>query len=604
MSLFSKKLAKNIIDWERDLVKFCVESNIEYLKCNFHIVNVNTKFKTDDYEVSKKYFKDLYNTESNIIYQIFDVEITLCDFDFSKCRIEFNDNFLEATLIFDPGFLLDSNEEYVTQLKNYIISNLISKGIIITNIEILRATIKKIIHNFELPFMLLEESRHTILKSKVSYMDKGFHNMLERKWCLSNKKCEPMGSMYAVNTEDLIAVFLKEASFHGGRDLRGEYIENATNLIPAKIAKKDDKKDEFSIPPEAQNGVQKNEEGNIIKYEATTNGFVDFKNGKIKLTEIATFEQIDRHTGCLLGGVEKMSEVDVECYDNSKDAIQSGLTIEAEILNITGNIGENTIIRAKRLSIKGQTHQTSKIYAEEAFINIHKGYLEAKEVNIEFLEAGRVIASDANILECRGGKIVSNSIVISKLYSHSTIEFSESLHLKLVDGGDNQIIMDMNSNMKYKPKLLAYIEKDNNLRNITKSRNAYFKDLVQKLNKIKPVIQNLKPIIDKSKKNGTPLDPEVKKIAGVYAGILKQIKSYKDILEQIQKERVENVKNINEIEKLINEAKITTEASWRDNNEIILIRNFPKDRKNITMQDSDMYDIMVKDYEPIAIEQE
>lgn len=601
MTFFTKKKVRGIREWARELTKFCNDSELSFNECNFHVTNIKTFLKKDEKEVQPNFFKEIYEQSNDEIYQIFDVEVIPKEYDFSKLNFVFSHRHLEATLILKEGFLIDSRESYLPQLLDYIIAFLIQKDIIIKNVEQIKLRLEKIItENFKPPCVILEEKRFTFLRAKANIKKQGFTNLLEEKWCKENNKSALPNALYAVSEGDHIGFYLKDAIPTSGRNLEGEFIDMKN--LHANTPKNDNKKPSndskefetgtfrYKAPPEAGNGIKKIEEGVVVKYEAEGHGIVEFAESGLRLIDIATFQQISR-TNSILGGVEKMAEIDVTCPDQSKDAVQNGAVIEAEVVNIKGTVGEKVVIRAKKLTINGQTHPSAILYAEEASINIHKGILHAHDVDIDKLEGGKVYGKEINVLDAQSAKIIGNRIVISKLHSNTDINFCEKLHLKAINGNENRISFDIFADYEHKEKLGAIIELDSLLGDDINARIAFCKALADKLHNLKPIIENLKPVIDRSKKEGFELDPETKKTLGLYVLLLKQVKEHKDLATALQQIRTQNKHNGEEIEKILFEARITTESSWKDNNQIILSRRFPPSTEKIFTQDSEMFEV-------------
>ena len=605
MTFFTKKKLKGVRDWVKEITQFCADSELSFNDCSFKVTQVNTMLKKDDRVLAQTFFKESYNQTNDEIYQTFDIEVTPKEYDFSKLNFTFSHRHLEATLILKESFFIDSRENYNEQLANYITAFLIQKEIIITNLEQIKMRVDKIIsENFKPPCTLTEEKRFIFLRSKADIKKQGFTNLLEEKWCKENCKNPLPNALYAVAENDPIGFFLKDSIPTSGRNLQGEFIDMRN--LHLNTPKADDKKSSqdskefesgtfrYKTPPEAGNGIKKIEEGQVVKYEASGHGIVEFAETGLRLIDIATFQQISR-TNSILGGLEKMAEIDVDCPDKSKDAVQNGAIIEAEVVNIKGTVGEKVVIKAKKLTINGQTHQSSTMYADEASINIHKGVLFAKEADIEKLEGGKVYGNSINVLDAQGAKIVGDSIVISKLHSNTRIKFCEKLHLKSINGNENQISFDIFANLEHRQQLSSIIQLDSLLKGNITSRIAFCKALVDKMKKLKPIIENLKPVIERSKKEGFELDPETKKTLGFYVLLLRQIKEQKDTATQLQKLRTENTQKGRAIEKMLGIANITTESSWKDSNQIILTRHFPPATDKIFTQDSEMFEVCIND---------
>lgn len=603
MTFFAKKKLKGVRDWVRELTQFCADSELSFNDCNFHVAHTHTMLKKDDKVLAPTFFKETYNQTSDEIYQTFDIEITPKEYDFSKLNFAFSYRHLDAVLILKEGFFVDDREQYKAQLADYITAFLIQKEIIITSLEQIKMRVDKIIsENFTPPCTIMEEKRFIFLRSKADIKKQGFTNLLEEKWCRENYKSPMPNALYAVAEGDPIGFFLKDSIPTSGRNLQGEFIDMKNlhlNTPKHEDGKGDSKEFEsgtfrYKAPPEAGNGIRKVEEGQVVKYEADGHGIVEFAETGLRLIDIGTFQQVGR-TNSILGGVEKMAEVDIDCPDKTKDAVQNGAIIEAEVVNIKGTVGEKVIIKAKKLTINGQTHQSAVMYADEASINIHKGILYAKEADIDKLESGKVYGGSINVLDAQGAKIVGDSIVVSNLHSNTHIKFCEKLHLKAINGNENQISFDIFANFENREKLSSIIHLDSLLKDDINARVAFCRALADKTQKLKPIIDNLKPVIDRSKKEGFELDAETKKTLGFYVLLLRQIKEQKDMATQLQKLRTENTQKGKMIEKMLGIAKLTTESSWKDSNQIILTRHFPPATNKIFPQDSEMFEVAIND---------
>ncbi|PAF44089.1 hypothetical protein [Helicobacter sp. 11S02629-2] len=592
MDFFSKKKL-SIINWEKDLSSFSKSTDINLQNCNIHISSIRTFF-TNDMPVPAGYFDSEYENSDKEIYQKYDVEITPKEYDFNALDVRIDRNNLVATLTLKEGLFIDNTEVYKMQFIDCVLAKLVEQNVILHNSKILKAVLVHILNDFSENIVLTKALSVEILKSKASYKTRGLINLLEEAWVKKNHTEIIENALYAANEGEEIAIFLKDDEIINGRNLTGEYI----NMQSIYERESKDKDISSISPPNIDENIDKEENDKKIIYKAKTKGIVDYQDN-LKIISIATFDTVSNKTGSILGGLEKGIEVDVECSDNSKDALQTNAIIEADVVNITGNVGENTIIKANNLNIKGQTHQSSIIYANEAFINIHKGTLYAKnEANVEYLELGRIYAQDANILQLNGGKVVAKRVVVSRLRNNCNIYFSEDVHLKLIDGVENKLEFNIMANIELKPHFLGILAKDTLLKEHIKSRVAYCKSLILKARKLKPVIETLKPLIAKSKAEATPLDSEVKKMLQYYAALLKQVHLQRDTAIKLQNDRIENATLATGLEGELLQAKITTESSWRDNNEIILHRFFPVEEKSsILLEDSDMLDIELdKDY--------
>lgn len=131
-----------------------------------------------------------------------------------------------------------------------------------------------------------------------------------------------------------------------------------------------------------------------IKYYSAYRGFLTFKDD---IYSIKFFDQNNK-----LNDLDEKSEIN---------------NIETS-LSIIDSVGP-TIINAKSIIIKEQTHLKSKIYAKNAYINIHKGYIKADTVYIENLENGVVVAKNVYVKNCIGSKIEADNIYIENIHSNN-----------------------------------------------------------------------------------------------------------------------------------------------------------------------------------------
>jgi DNA repair exonuclease SbcCD ATPase subunit len=82
------------------------------------------------------------------------------------------------------------------------------------------------------------------------------------------------------------------------------------------------------------------------------------------------------------------------------------------------------------------------VYAKNAQINIHKGYISGDEIHITRLEHGIVEANRVSISQVMGGKIIANEVVIEILASHANIQAAHKIEIKQLKGEENKLIID------------------------------------------------------------------------------------------------------------------------------------------------------------------
>lgn len=96
-------------------------------------------------------------------------------------------------------------------------------------------------------------------------------------------------------------------------------------------------------------------------------------------------------------GIDKNVKINIKLSSEIKDAVNSGVGIECEELNIIGNVASNTQLHAKIIKIEGATHSKAKIQSEQAYIKTHRGFVQGQSVNVDLLEGGTIKAKEVKI---------------------------------------------------------------------------------------------------------------------------------------------------------------------------------------------------------------
>jgi hypothetical protein len=246
-----------------------------------------------------------------------------------------------------------------------------------------------------------------------------------------NKKgIKPNASFIGVKEQELIIEYIKPKAGEAGRNCKGEYIEAKEAVVKHQPT--------FNIG----DGVEMVEDDDSIKYYAKKNGVVMFKDNLYDVVNDISFAMLDfRKTGSIKAGLDSGVKLTIEEKDPMKDAIGSGVSIEVTELNINGNLGRDTDIKAKKVKVEGQVHTSAQIWADESEIGRHKGLVEGGKVRIERLESGKVIADDVRIVDAMGGDIRAKRVNINNLHSHCTIHAVESIVINQIVGDNNKLII-------------------------------------------------------------------------------------------------------------------------------------------------------------------
>ena len=143
-------------------------------------------------------------------------------------------------------------------------------------------------------------------------------------------------------------------------------------------------------------------------------------------------KQINIKTGNVRGAKDANVKLEVKENNALKEAIADNMIVETTELIVRGNVGKSAKIVAKKLQINGQTHQKAKIYANNAFINVHKGYIEGKEITINRLEGGIVKGKKVKIKQAIGGKVIAYEVEFDIMGSHVEVYALKEIKIKKI----------------------------------------------------------------------------------------------------------------------------------------------------------------------------
>jgi cell fate (sporulation/competence/biofilm development) regulator YlbF (YheA/YmcA/DUF963 family) len=316
--------------------------------------------------------------------------------------------------------------------------------------------------------------------------------------------------------------------------------------------------------------ILKKEDDEKIKYVASQNGYVtEDSPGSFDIQENMEVDEISfKTTGSIETDMSAEVKINITEADVFKDAIGPGMSVETYELNIQGNVASGARIKAEKLTIGGQTHQTSTIEAKNAQITIHRGTVTAEVVNVDRLEGGKIIGDIINVKQAIGGEIIGKNIVIEELASNVSITASDTIEIKELKGTNNKFLIDPSMTKEF----------NENIEKITKE----IKELSLRLKQVPKVLEERKRVIDKTKstvkmvqekilelkKDGknppvTLLSKirEFQKSVNEYNGSLKKFKDDKLQLKNLRED-------LNQVQMKVFSAKIINHSPWQEYNEI------------------------------------
>lgn len=238
---------------------------------------------------------------------------------------------------------------------------------------------------------------------------------------------------YLVSTveNELLIEYVKPKLGEAGRNCRGEYLVPAEPIV--------EHAPDFSISDK----IEKIEADDKVEYRAKQSGYVTFEGNSYDInTEMEVSEISFKTTGSIESGLDADVAINVKEADVFKDAIGMGMDVEVNEINIDGNVGSSSKLRANKATIEGQVHQSAEVVADELKINIHKGMARGKNVHITRLEHGTVEGEVVTVAQAIGGKIFAKEVHIEILGSHVTITATEKIEVQQLKGSENNFIID------------------------------------------------------------------------------------------------------------------------------------------------------------------
>ncbi len=373
----------------------------------------------------------------------------------------------------------------------------------------------------------------------------------------NHKEDEKAAFIQAVSAGETIIEYRKPKQGRAGRNLRGEVIK----VAEAKTANH----------KEIQIGenIDKVEDEDGVKYIAKISGYVAEEGDKYDVKEELDLNEISlKSTGSINAGLDSDVTINVKESDALKDAIGAGMVVETSTLNVEGNIAQSAKVRAKTVTIGGQTHAKSYVEADNATIATHLGTLKCVEGNIKRIEGGEVIGKIVNVDSVVGGKIIAEEVHINNLFSNSTIIAAKLIEISSVKGTGNKLVIDVREIPDYKVKFETYFDEMKNLEKTTKIMMRELEDKRAVIDSNAESVASIKERIEElySKNQEPPVTflaklKDYQTLVHEYNSLVKEFRSKKDRLLFLSK-------NLKEMQNVIFEAKIICRSRWKELNEI------------------------------------
>ncbi|MBZ7939002.1 DUF342 domain-containing protein [Campylobacter sp. W0014] len=349
-------------------------------------------------------------------------------------------------------------------------------------------------------------------------------------------------------------VVLKHTKFKQGKEGKD------LNLRVLKVLSANENKIKFTC----SSAFKAVEHEDFTDYIALKKGFIVEESDRFDINNLLEFNGIDfKNIGIIRAGIDKNVKINIKFISDIQDAVNSGVGIECEELNIAGSVGSNTHLKAAKMKIDGITHSKAYIYAKEGYIKTHRGFAEGEVLNIDLLEGGTVKAKEVRIKKSLGGTIQAEKVYIEDLENNNTCVFYNCAVVESMKGQNNRF--------KIKVKMLDkdYDKEIFDIKNRISALNLKISKLKQFILSNKNGILNIEKKALQLKNQGQNIPPQYEKALKEFSfqnhELNKAINEEKELLELKKQLHSELVV----LEQSLFEAKfINKSGKWNDMNEI------------------------------------
>lgn len=600
MQLFEPVSVKGCADVSAEIKKISELYALEEKMISFDILQINTLHRGE----KKKDFTSLspeerdkilsndaeYNKNDFEIRQVYDVTLRgLRENDLAPfVDLRLDSHCYELSLDLKAGLEVKNDESFFQALYEEITRKKIMHNVVI---RLFDSGVKQEIINLKELFSQLQisgvlESAQSLVIAKASFipeMEASFRFVLQEEWNKMHSESIEFAS-YAAKSGELVGISLKHQAGMSGRNLKGDFIN-----VKKQESESDDKIQKLRFKDSEFNIEEKEDE---VLYYAAQDGYVSVGEGELRILLDFNFPEVSlRKSGSLLGGDKKGFVVEVTCADPNQDAIGASIVLEAQDIKIYGSVAENAKVVAKKLEINGQTHQSAVIQADEMSIDIHKGSAMGEKIRINRLELGNVEGEEIVIEQANGGSIEARKITINSLHSHTRISVSEHLYIKAMSGGENHISINSRSSLKAKQEVQHFnAQIERNIKEMNMLLAVLNKDLAR-VRKTKPIVEKIKHIMEENKKNNKPNERSITESVAQYVVLLRRTKYLKERLLTLQAQSKDFSSALENLDLQTQNAKITSDAPWQNDNEIVYESFFPEVKDIMLLSHGEEVDI-------------
>ncbi|GAA6948889.1 DUF342 domain-containing protein [Helicobacter pylori] len=566
-------------DIQKELKKAAAENKLQTEDLWFEILKtsifINNSAK-DDFseafggELQQLEENEYYEKKELTLYQTHDIRIKSNAYK-RFFEVEVDENWSKIEIVLDECFIVLDTEEHYQEMFAYIKERLAFQGVVFRHLSQMYENLKTELRKYKKE----AQNKRFILYASSTFIP----NVEEQSHFLLEEEYFPT---HVIPLSDQEESFVKENDYiakenqkvacvnypkqgRDGRNLKGLYIE-----LP-KVAN--------SPTPigHDKNAFEEREENNALVYYSKALQGVKMEKGRLVSKQNFIFKNGIKsiETPNLLGGVESGLILEIQARDELSDAIDSNLILEASVINIKGNVGKNVILVAKEITIEGQIHPESYVYANKARITNHKGVCYAKEFECKYLERAKVYANSVKVEASAGSVVYAKEIALEKLKSDNKLYFSKQCLIDEVDGNGNRFIFYAFGGRENQEELKTAKQKLNALGLKSKKIIAQHQSLNHLVKNHQAIMEKLKNATEEIKRSLMQQE-SVKDAYSEFMFALKRLKILKAQMLELQKINNECYAKLISIENSFQHASIMTKNPFKQENIVIYHRNYPK----------------------------
>ncbi len=362
------------------------------------------------------------------------------------------------------------------------------------------------------------------------------------------------GFIQAVEKGETVIEYIKPRPGKPGRNCQGHFI-----AVPEPLEKH---KPEFRVSDAI--GVEEDEER--ILYRAKRGGYVVFKENTYDIHDSMELNEVSfKKTGSIDAGVETEVKLHISESDHMKDAIGTGVEVEATEVKVEGNVGASAIVTAEEVAIGGQTHQTSRIHAKTAKINVHRGYIKTEEsLQITRLEGGVAEAKEARVSQMIGGEVKALSVHVDVLASNAKIYAVSKIVVNKMLGENNKLIIDASEIDAYHNEIVALEERIGQIEKELSNLEETHRQKRSLLEKSESAVQTLKKKIVEAKRRGVKPHPAFVAKIRQYQKLENDIVEIEQEIARTRQSLKDDKRKLLAYQEMVVNATIVNRGEWKE----------------------------------------